>query len=84
MVSLMAGPLKSDSSGRRGPNYLAVTSGTKRWAGDSNHDFDLVGHVVGRNTLNCAEIIGWILGSPTLMMHPAWCPHSLYLYSEIK
>jgi RHS repeat-associated protein len=54
------------------------------FVGGFSHEFDLVGNVVGMNTLNPIKIIGSILRAPTLMMGPAWSPHSLYLYSEIK
>jgi hypothetical protein len=54
------------------------------FVGGFTHEFDLVGNVIGMNTLNPIRIIGSILRSPTLMMGPSWSPHSLYLYSEIK
>jgi len=54
------------------------------FVGGFSHDFDLVGSVVGMNTLNPIKTIGSIRRSPTLMMALRWSPHSMYLYSEIK
>ena len=60
-------------AGKMGANFV----------GGFSHEFDLVGNVIGMNTLNPVRIIGSILAAPTLPFSSI-SPHSNYLFSQMK